>query len=103
MMIAILALLAASSFDHPAAVELHAGLGTPYGLIGVSGEYAPLSWLVLAGGAGMNAQGLQLALAPRLRFVLNDAIAFDAGAGVSTGPYYAHDPLCGALGDGECR
>lgn len=102
-MMLILALLAASSFDHPAAVELHMGVGTPYGLIGVSGEYAPISWLVLAGGAGTNVQGLQLALAPRLRFVINEEIAFDAGAGVSTGPYCARDLFCGALGDGVCR
>ena len=66
---------------------------TPYGLIGVSASYAPLAWLAIAGGVGLNEVGYearhapQVTLMPRLRWV-SEHTAIGVGAGVSVGEYF---------------
>jgi hypothetical protein len=68
------------------AIDVHAGLGTPYGLTGASLEFTPIAYWTLGGGVGTSISGPQLALSTRVRYPIgHSAIAF--GVGASRGAY----------------
>ena len=68
------------------ALDAHAGLGTPLGLIGVSLEVTPIPYWTFGGGIGTSISGPQLAMSTRVRYPFgHGAIAF--GVGASRGAY----------------
>ena len=79
------------------------GFGTPLGLLGGTLELNPASGLALGAGAGMNAEGLQLAVLARGRPLAWErekrALALTLGVALATGPYrpFGFDPLFGSL------
>lgn len=38
--------------EHPVAVEVQAGLGTPLGLLGIAVDFSPLDWWSVGAGVG---------------------------------------------------
>jgi len=75
----------------------HVGLDSPIGVTGVTLDYAPNRWFVLAGGAGTNARSYELEGAVKGRLVLDDFLATGAGLGLAYGQprtwcYHAFDP-----------
>jgi hypothetical protein len=72
----------------PFAIDGVIGIATPFGLAGVSVEYAPVEALSLGGGLGTNLVGLQLAGMARLRFTPEQRSSLFFGAGYSQGAHY---------------
>ena len=89
--------------ERVATVNAMMGFGTPLGLVGGTLELNPVSWLALGAGAGMNGEGLQLAVLARGRPWAWErkkrALALTLGAALATGPHrpFAFDPLFGSL------
>jgi hypothetical protein len=72
------------------AVDAHVGLGTPYGLAGLSVEVSPVRFFAIEAGGGHSGYGPQIAGMARLRIPFGaDALAL--GGGVSGGDYSAAD------------
>src|SRR5258708_3960786 len=72
------------------AISAAFGFASPLGNYGVEGEWSPAPWLNLAVGVGnrpQNGSHVQIAVMPRVRLVLNDAVALSFGAGASMGGY----------------
>jgi len=72
----------------------HVG-STPFGTFGLSGEVAPLRWLVIEGGGGWGLFGdtWRAGVMPRARIV-GERVAAGIGAGVSVGPHReTNEPL----------
>jgi hypothetical protein len=74
------------------AIDLQAGFGTPYGLLGASVEWTPVRFLTIATGVGGSFGGAQLALLPRLR-LLDGRTAVSIGGGPSWGGYATTDDI----------
>jgi hypothetical protein len=70
----------------PVSVVGMLGVGTPVGLAGAMGEWAPDPALVLGVGAGVAPEGAQVALMARGRLIVSRGVALTLGAGVSGGP-----------------
>jgi hypothetical protein len=70
------------------AIDAHAGLGTRYGLGGVSVEWAPVKAFAIAAGGGGSWAGPQFALLPKVRALLGRT-AFALEVGPSWGTYQA--------------
>jgi hypothetical protein len=71
----------------PFAVDAVLGIATPWGLAGVSAEYAPIEHLSLSGGVGTNLIGWQFAGMARARFTPERQSSFYLGAGYSQGKH----------------
>ena len=67
-----------------AGIDFQSGYENPLGPLGVAGEFAPLSWLSIAAGAGLSIDGLQLGTMARFRYV-RDGLGISLGWGLSTG------------------
>jgi hypothetical protein len=81
-------------WDRPVAVDGHAGLDGPYGLLGISAEVTPVRFLTLAAGAGWYAAP-RFAFVPRVRLpVPGTGFAIGAGAGLSYGASFASNGSC---------
>jgi hypothetical protein len=81
-----------------AATSLYAnlGVGTPYGVLGLSLAVAPERWLALEVGVGVNPdEGAEVGFAPRLRLPLSAELYLTLGSGISWARrYVGHaDPL----------
>ena len=75
----------------------HIGLSAPIGVTGITLDYAPNRWFVVAGGAGTNARSYELEGASKVRLVIDETLATGAGLGLSYGQpqswcYHAFDP-----------
>lgn len=71
----------------PLAFDAVLGIATPWGLAGLSAEYAPIDRLSISGGIGTNLIGWQLAGMARLRFTPEQQSSFYFGAGYSQGKH----------------
>jgi len=71
--------------SRPVAFDAVLGIATPWGLAGLSAEYAPLEWLSMGGGVGTNLLGWQLAAMARARLTPARRGSFYVGAGYSQG------------------
>lgn len=74
----------------------HLGVGTPYGVLGLSLDVAAARWLVFEAGVGANPdEGAEAAFAPRLRLEVFPDGFLTLGSGVSWAQRYAGhtDPL----------
>lgn len=73
------------------AVDGHLGVGTPYGVAGLSLDVSPIQYWTIGVGGGVSFHGPQLALSTRGRYPFGDTgvknNAFALGGGVSRGPY----------------
>ncbi len=75
----------------PHNAELQLGIASPIGL-GLAVDSAPLRWLSLWVGAGLNSEGVQLAGGVRLRAVRTPGRAWYAGVAPSVGRYREPTP-----------
>jgi hypothetical protein len=66
------------------------GLGTPVGLAGVTAELGFARWVAMQVGIGSNGEGMQFEAMAYGRLPLGAALALEAGAGLSLGPYVHH-------------
>jgi len=73
--------------ERPLAFDATLGIATPYGLAGLSAEYAPIEHLSFSAGVGTNIYGWQLAGMTRLRFTPEQRSSIYAGAGYSQGKH----------------
>lgn len=82
------ALPAGKGFDDSLLIARgHFGLGTPLGILGVSGELSGFRYVALQLGVGHNGEGVQLAATGYGRLPVSDTFALDLGVGVSEGAY----------------
>jgi hypothetical protein len=82
--------------------ELHLGLGTPLGFIGVALDYAVTPMLSVNAGVGLGGSGPQGAVSARLRIPSFSAHSAPyIGLGLSGGPYTPWS-LCIPAGEGDC-
>lgn len=72
---------------NPFSLELHAGIATPLGAVGLMASYSFVPWVALACGAGTNFEGPQFACLARGRLILRETRALYLGAGLSGGPH----------------
>jgi hypothetical protein len=85
----------------PWALELHAGLGTPVGYLGVALDYSPLRWLSIDAGVGIGSGreggSAHAALGARARLLRLGERRIYAGVDYSTGGWVATslDPVGG--------
>lgn len=75
----------------PFAFDAVVGIATPYGLAGLSAEYAPIEHLSFGGGVGTNLFGWQLAGMARLRFTPQQQSSIYTGLGYSQGKHQQWD------------
>jgi len=75
----------------PFAADAVIGIATPWGLAGLSAEYAPIEHLSVGGGVGTNLLGWQIAGMGRLRFTPEQRTSLYAGAGYSQGKHEQSD------------
>lgn len=69
----------------PLSVDAVLGIATPWGLGGLSAEYAPIEQLSIGGGIGTNLLGWQYVTMARARFTPEAGSSFYVGAGYSQG------------------
>ena len=74
--------------ERPLAFDGTVGLGTPLGNLGLSLEYAPIRWVSLGAGVGVNIDGIQKAGMLRVRLTPNRPASLFAGGGYSEGPWH---------------
>lgn len=79
----------------PLAINAHAGLGTPFGRLGLALELTAARVFSIEAGAGLGLSGQQVALAPRLRLFERQSVAASAGAGFSYGRFERRRPFIG--------
>ena len=72
--------------ERPFGIAVQSGLGTPYGWMGVSADYAVAPWVVFEAGTGMGIAGPQAAGLVRLQWA-HGIVAVGGGLGLSGGPY----------------
>lgn len=72
----------------PFALDAVLGIATPFGLAGISAEFAPIESVSIGGGFGSNLVGVQLAAMARLRVSPEKSTSFFFGAGYSQGRHY---------------
>jgi hypothetical protein len=81
--------------ERPTVLELHLGVGTPVGFIGLSLDHAPVRWLSGSAGFGLGSGrdggSLHVALGGRARLFVSDTGAFYFGADYSTGEWILTD------------
>lgn len=73
--------------ERPLTIQTRTGLVAPWGLLGLSIDYAPTPRLSLEGGVGYGLFGLNLDAMGHVRLTSWETVAISVGAGVSTGRY----------------
>jgi hypothetical protein len=85
---------AADPWGRIVALDVQAGLGSPYGLLGASIDVTPTRYLTFAVGAGI-VDGSRLVVMPRLRLPAGrTGTAIAVGAGASYGSYSIDNGSC---------
>jgi hypothetical protein len=80
---------------HPVTMLGHLGFSTPLGLVGVSVEYMPTPWFVVAAGLGTNTRRLDFAAEAGPRLPIGEYLALGARVGLAYGAPYSRCPEAG--------
>lgn len=87
--------------EHPVALEIQAGVGTPLGLLGLAVDFSPLDWWSVGAGVGWDELGPQGALLTRLRLLGNTRKALSLDTAFSYGDYKGYNLIARLVGGGE--